>query len=179
MSISRKVLQGLVIASAFGLFCCAAARAEDKPTVASAAPAASSSSTAAVPAEESATVTDAAAQSSAGPTAAAPADEIHDKQWHYDLLAYLCVPTIHGETGVRDYDKDIHVTASDLFSNFRGGFLGVFTPSYNRFSAPIDFIWMRLRPSTQIPFNPNYSLRATINMVIATPKVAYLMVNNP
>ena len=55
----------------------------------------------------------------------------------------------------------------------------MFTPSYNRFSAPVDYMWMRLRDSKAIPFQPDYSVRATLNMSIITPKVNYLAVNNP
>src|SRR5271163_4103972 len=167
MSISRKILQGLVIVSAFCVFCWAPARAEEQPAVASDAPLTSSASIAAVPRAEVSGAGDAAPQSSTNSTAAAPVDETHDNQWHYNAMAYLWVPQIHGTTGVRGFDTNVHVTASDLFSNFRGGILGAFIPSYNRFSAPIDFMWMRIRPSTQIPYDPNYSLRATINISIA------------
>jgi hypothetical protein len=52
---------------------------------------------------------------------------------------------LHGTEGIRGYDTNVQVTTCDIFSNFRGGFLGVFTPSYNRFSAPVDVPWMPLR----------------------------------
>jgi len=179
MSVFRKILQGLVIVSALGFFCWTSARAEEPPVVADAAFKDSSSLIAETSDETAATPAAGAPQSSANSPATPPADETHDNQWHYLAMAYLWVPQIHGTTGVRGFDTNVHVTASDLFSNFRGGILGVFTPSFNRFSAPIDFMWMRIRPSTQIPFDPSYSLRATINMSIATPKVAYLILNNP
>jgi hypothetical protein len=88
---------------------------------------------------------------------------------------------MHGTVGVAGYDTNVHVTTGDIFSNFRGGFLGVFTPSYNRFSAPIDVLWMRLRASKPVPSEvfPGYSLRATLNESIISPKVNYLVVSYP
>jgi hypothetical protein len=81
--------------------------------------------------------------------------------------------------GIRGFDASVHVTAGEIFSHFRGGLLGVFTPTYGRFSAPIDFMWMRLKDDKAIPFNPAYSVQALLNMSIVTPKVNYLVVNNP
>jgi len=66
-------------------------------------------------------------------------DELHDKKWHYSATGYLWIPGIHGTIGVRGFDASIHVSGSEIFSNFRGGLLGVFTPSYHRFSAPVDY----------------------------------------
>ncbi len=105
--------------------------------------------------------------------------DLSDSKWHFYGTGYIWIPGIHGTVGIRGFDASVHVTAGDIFSNFRGGFLGVFTPTYNRFSAPVDFIWMRLRDSRAIPFVPDYSVRATLNMSIVTPKVNYLLVNNP
>ncbi len=108
-------------------------------------------------------------------------DELHDKKWHYYGTVYLWVPSMHGDVGIHGYDTNLHVTTGDIFSNFRGGFLGVFTPSYNRFSAPVDVLWMRLRASKPVPSEafPGYSVRATLNETIISPKVNYLAVNTP
>jgi hypothetical protein len=121
----------------------------------------------------------AAAQTASGTLYASADADLSDSKWHYYGTAYIWFPGIHGTVGIRGFDTNVHVTAGEIFSNFRGGFLGAFTPTYNRFSAPADFIWLRLRDSKAIPFAPNYSVRATMNVIIATPKVAYLMVNNP
>jgi hypothetical protein len=140
------------------------------------------------PAENTAVVADAsqpsAVASLSGPqsgTATASPDETPDKKWHYYGMVYLWVPSMHGTAGIRGYDTNVHVTTGDIFSNFRGGFLGVFTPSYNRFSAPVDVLWMRLRASQPVPSEafPGYSVRATLNESIITPKVNYLAVNTP
>jgi len=112
-------------------------------------------------------------------------DELHDKKWHYYGTVYLWVPTMHGTVGVAGYDTNVHVSTGEIFSNFRGGFLGVFTPTYNRFSAPIDVLWMRLRSSKPVPFVPvdgsdeGLSVRATLNESIITPKVNYLAFDSP
>jgi hypothetical protein len=106
--------------------------------------------------------------------------ELHDNKWHVYGTAYLWVPSMHGSVGVAGYDTNVHVTTGDIFSNFRGGFLGVFTPTYNRFSAPVDVLWMRLRASKPVPSEdyPGYSIRATLNETIITPKVNYLAFDN-
>jgi hypothetical protein len=112
-------------------------------------------------------------------------DETSDNQWHVYGTAYLWIPTMHGTVGVRGYDTNIHVSTGEIFSNFRGGILGVFTPTYNRFSAPLDVLWMRLRPSKQVPYVPvdgsssDYYVRALLNESIITPKAAYLALDNP
>ncbi len=111
--------------------------------------------------------------------------ELHDNTWHIYGTAYLWVPTMHGSVGVAGYDTNLHITTGDIFSNFRGGFLGVFTPTYNRWSAPVDVLWMRLRSSKPVPYVPvdggdtGYSVRATLNESIITPKLNYLAVATP
>jgi opacity protein-like surface antigen len=40
-------------------------------------------------------------------------------------------------------------------------------------------MWMRLKDSKAIPFAPGYSVQALLNQSIITPKVSYLLVNNP
>jgi hypothetical protein len=91
----------------------------------------------------------------------------------------LWIPGIHGTVGIRGFDTSVHVSAGDIFSNFKGGLLGTFIPTYNRFSAPVDYMWMRLQDGRAIAFNPAYSVKATLNFSIITPKVAYLIVNHP
>lgn len=165
----------------------------DSPSVTEPAQPAEDTATSASPSQPSeATATLASPQTTATTKAtAAPNsfgnsdDELHDKKWHYYGTVYLWVPSMHGTVGVAGYDTNVHVTTGDIFSNFRGGFLGVFTPSYNRFSAPVDVLWMRLRSSKPVPYVPvdgsdtDYALRATLNESIITPKVNYLAVDDP
>src|SRR5271170_7618206 len=117
-----------------------------------------------------------AAQTASG---ASPDADLTDKQWHYYAMVYIWFPGIHGTAGIRGFDTSVHVTASEIFSNFRGGFLGDFIPTYGRFSAPTYLLWMRLRDSKAIPFAPDYSVRTDLGLTILTPKVNYLLVNNP
>ncbi len=120
-----------------------------------------------------------AAQTPSGASSAGPDADLTDKKWHYYGMGYIWFPGIHGTVGIRGFDTSVHVTAGEIFSNFRGGFLGDFIPTYGRFSAPVDFLWMRLRDSKAIPFAPDYSVRADLGMSIITPKVNYLILNNP
>ncbi len=135
------------------------------------------------PPAEGQSSTTASQKQSGSPFGSAP-DETSDNTWHYYATGYLWIPGVHGTVGVRGFDTSIHVSSSDIFSNFKGGLLGVFTPTYNRWSFPIDYLWMRLQDSKSIPFVPvdtatPYSVQATLNESIVTPKANYLMVNNP
>ncbi len=197
MSSSRPILHAIVVCSLASFLFCTSARSEEAaaianpvtPAVAStnisdtAAPAEppATAPDSAMPAEQTATATSPQSSAQSGTAAAGPVDETSDKKWHIYGTVYLWVPEMHGTIGVRGYDTNIHVTTGDIFSNFRGGFLGVFTPSYNRFSAPVDVLWMRLRASKPVPSEvyPGYSVRATLNESIITPKVNYLILNDP
>ena len=98
-----------------------------------------------------------AAQTSSGTGWASSNADLTDNKWHFYGTGYIWFPGISGTVGIRGFDASVHVTAGEIFSNFRGGFVGVFTPTYNRFSAPVDVMWMRLKDSKAIPFAPNYS----------------------
>jgi opacity protein-like surface antigen len=105
--------------------------------------------------------------------------DLTDNKWHYYGMGYIWFPGITGTVGVRGFETSVHVTAGEIFSDFRGGLLGTFVPTYNRFSAPVDFMWMRLKDSKAIPLDPAYSVQALLTMRIVTPKVSYLLLNNP
>jgi hypothetical protein len=76
-----------------------------------------------------------AGQTSSGTSSDA---DLTDNQWHYYGTGYIWFPGIHGTAGIRGFDASVHVSAGEIFSNFKGGFLGAFTPTYNRFSVPMD-----------------------------------------
>jgi len=121
-----------------------------------------------------------AAQATSGSPLLASSDtDLTDNKWHYYATGYLWIPGIHGTVGVRGFDTNVHVTAGEIFSNFSGGLLGAFIPTYNRFSVPIDYMWMRLKDDKAIPYNPAYSVQALLNFSVVTPKVAYMVVKNP
>ncbi len=156
----------LTFAGSLALVLCAPAIAQQRADLVS------PDQTESTPAPQKAT----AAQTSSGTS---PDADLTDKQWHYYGMAYIWFPGIHGTAGIRGFDTSVHVTAGEIFSNFRGGFLGDFIPTCGRFSAPTDILWMRLRDSKAIPFPPDYSVRTDLGMTIITPKVNYLLVNNP
>jgi hypothetical protein len=197
---SQKMFKALVFGALVCLFCCTAARSQDVAARANSAqppkdsvtvPESATVAGPAQPSGEAPVTADPSQPSEAAATLASPpaqvgqvpaplgGSETSDNKWHYYATGYLWIPGIHGEVGAHGFDTSIHVSGSEIFSNFRGGFLGVFTPSYNRFSAPVDFMWMRLRDSKSIPVAPNYSVRATLNFSVATPKVNVLVVDNP
>jgi hypothetical protein len=156
MSFAKTVFQGLIVGSLFGLGC----------GVASAT-------------DEAATAVVASSQTSAISPVSSPVDETSDSKWHLYGVSYLWFPGIHGTLGVRGFDTSVHVSAIDLLSNFRFGIMGAVIPTYNRFSAPVDYFWVRLKDSKAIPLDPNYSVSAKVTESIITPKVSYLMVNHP
>jgi hypothetical protein len=156
MSVSRKMLNGLVFGLALSSACCTGA------------------------AEEEAAVASAVSQASPSlPAASTPVDETSDSKWHFYSTGYLWFPGMHGTVGFLGRDASVHVSPVSLLSNFNFGIMGAFTPTYNRFSAPVDFVWVRLKDSKAIPFNPAYSVQARVTQSILTPKVNYLLVNNP
>jgi len=114
-----------------------------------------------------------------GTSFASSNDELADNKWHVYGAGYLWLPGIHGTLGVRGYDTDVHVSAIDLLQKFRLGLMGTFVPTYNRFSFPVDYIWIKLKDDKAIPPAPPYSVQAVVKESIVTPKFAYLMVNNP
>jgi hypothetical protein len=158
MKSARKVIHILVFGLVLGPVCFRTAIAED---------AAIPSADAAVP------------QASSSPPGSSVVDETADSKWHFYNTGYLWLPGIHGTLGVRGFDTSVHVSAIDLLSNFRLGFMGTFIPTYNRFSAPVDYFWVRLKDSKAIPSDPDYSVSAKVTESIITPKVAFLMINRP
>jgi hypothetical protein len=155
MNIAKRVLQGLMFGSLLGVGCGVAAADETPDTVA------------------------AAIQTSANSAVSTPLDETSDSKWHLYGVGYVWLPGIHGTLGVRGFDTSVHVSAIDLVSNFRFGIMGAVIPTYNRFSAPVDYFWVRLKDSKAIPADPTYSVSAKVTESIITPKVSYLLVNHP
>ena len=122
------------------------------------------------------------------PTTQAPPDrtsfasndaELNDNKWHFYSAGYLWLPGIHGELGVRGYQTGVHVSAIDLLTKFRLGLMGTVVPTYNRFSAPVDYFWVKLKDNKAVPPDPSYQLQTTIKESVVSPKLAYLVVNNP
>lgn len=118
-------------------------------------------------------------QSVSTPSYASSGDEASDSKWHVYGTGYLWFPGVHGEVGVRGLDVGVHVSAIDLLEHFRFGIMGAVIPSYNRWSMPVDYLFVRLRDDKTIPFFPNYAAQVKLTESIFTPKVALLVVNKP
>jgi hypothetical protein len=87
-----------------------------------------------------------AAQTPSGPSSFASSDaELTDNKWHYYGLGYLWIPGIHGTVGIRGFDTSVHVSAGDIFSNFKGGLLGTFIPTYKPASTVRSRLWPPFR----------------------------------
>jgi hypothetical protein len=59
-----------------------------------------------------------AAQTSSGTS---PDADLTDNKWHYYGMGYIWFPGITGTVGVRGFETSVHVTAGEIFSDFRGG----------------------------------------------------------
>jgi len=107
------------------------------------------------------------------------ASSTSDDTWHFDLGPYVFVPGIHGTVGVLGHDASVHVSGSDVLSNFNGGLAGFVQARKNRFVVPIDFIWTRIGTTQGIPLNDfgQTSVRFLQTQTIFTPKVGYRIVD--
>ena len=98
-----------------------------------------------------------------------------DDAWHFNVAPYVFIPGIHGTVGVFGHDASVHVTGSDVLSDFNGGLAGYFMARKNRFVLPVDFFWARVATTKGFPLNElgQNSLRALVSEVIFTPKAGY------
>ncbi len=122
-----------------------------------------------------ATIQEQAPNAPTPPKAAAATDDV----WHFDISPYVFVPGIHGTVGVLSHDASVHVSGSDVLSNFNGGFAGFVQARKNRFVMPIDFFWARLDTTQGIPLTDvgQSSVRFLQSQIIFTPKVGYRIVD--
>jgi hypothetical protein len=113
------------------------------------------------------------------PSAQKAASPSEDGVWHFDVAPYVFVPGIHGTVGVLGHDASVHVSGSDVLSNFNGGFAGFVQARKNRFILPIDFIWARTGTTQGIPLTDlgQSSIRFLETQTIFTPKVGYRIVD--
>lgn len=113
------------------------------------------------------------------PSAQKTASPSEDDAWHFDISPYVFVPGIHGTVGALGHDASVHVSGSDVLSNFNGGLAGFFQARKNRFVLPIDFFWARLGTTQGIPLTDvgQSSIRFEQTQTILTPKVGYRIVD--
>jgi len=102
-----------------------------------------------------------------------------DDSWKFDLAPYVYFPGMHGTIGARGRYASIHMSGSDLLSNFNGGFAGFMQARKGRWVIPIDFMWARVATTKGLPLNEfgQDSVRALVSQVIFTPKFGYRVVD--
>lgn len=103
-----------------------------------------------------------------------------DEGSHVDIAPYLWFPAINGTVGADGYQTSVHVSASDVLSNFNFGLMGAADIRYNRIIIPVDFLWARLEDTKGIPLGEDAeSVHAKLNEDIFTQKIGYRLVSGP
>lgn len=101
-----------------------------------------------------------------------------DDAWHFDVAPYLWFAGMHGTVGVRGYDTGIHASFSQIFDYLNLGLMVAAEPRYKKFSAPVDFMWLKLSDDKALPFEIGpTSIKAKMNQTMFTPKAAYRLVD--
>jgi hypothetical protein len=102
-----------------------------------------------------------------------------DDGWHFDVGPYVWLPGVWGTVGGDNHNASIHVTGSEMLSNFNGGLAGYVVARKGRFVMPVDFMWARIATTKGVPLNDfdQSSVRAQLNQVIFTPKAGYRIVD--
>ena len=101
-----------------------------------------------------------------------------DDVWHFGLSPYLWFAGVHGTVGVRGYETGIHASFSEIFDYLNLGLMFAAEPRYKKFSAPVDFMWMKLSDDKALPFEIGpTSIKAKMNQTMFTPKAAYRLVD--
>ena len=128
--------------------------------------------------------TDLTVQDQSSPSASSSASQTarsaDDDSWHFILAPYLWFPGIHGTVGALGHNASVHVSGSDVLSNFNFGIMGAVEARKKRFVMPIDFMWVRLGDEAGIPLNDfgQTSIKAHMTQSIFTPKFGYRIVDN-
>ena len=109
------------------------------------------------------------------PQAQGQAMSTSDDAWQFDVAPYIWIPGVHGTVGALGHSASVHVSGSDLLSNFNGGFAGFIQARKNRWVIPIDLIWTKLATTQGIPLNDfgQTAARVELNQVIFSPKFGY------
>jgi hypothetical protein len=111
------------------------------------------------------------------PQAAAATDPNNDV-WHFAVAPYLWFAGMHGTVGARGYDASVHASFGDIFSYLNLGLMVAAEPRYKKFSAPVDFMWMKLSDNKSLPFQIGpTAIKTKINEDLLTPKGAYRLVD--
>jgi hypothetical protein len=179
---NQTIIRVLSISLTLGLGLCATGRAQEMATPADVHPSLNAATSAPslfdLSAATSQTVTQTTVSATTPPKPTL-SDDIADGKWHFSNTGYTWLPSVHGTSGIGGYNAGLNITAWDLVKNTTFSIQDLFEPQYKRISFPIDFIWLRLNASKAVPFDPNYTFNVKATQSILTPKVAFLLVNQP
>jgi len=122
------------------------------------------------PSAGNAATTDSAQDSPPG-----PAGSSSDPSWRFDLAPFIYVPGIHGTVGARGHDLSVHVSGSDVLSNFNGGLAGIFEADKGRFVMPVNFFWARLATTKDFLLTDagQRSARLELNQTVFNPMAGF------
>ena len=103
-----------------------------------------------------------------------------DDSWHLDVAPYVWIPGVYGTVGVRGHEASVHVTGSDMLSNFNGGLAGMMEARKGRIVLPVDINWARVATTKAINLTElgQTEVRAQLNQVIFTPKFGFRLVDS-
>ena len=119
------------------------------------------------------------AQASPGEAPAPEKAAADDKDgFHFAITPYLWFAGIHGTAGVLGHDAGVHVSFTDLAKHLDIGLMLAAEPRYKRFSAPVDFMWMKLSADKASPLEVGPT-SASVKIIVSllTPKAAYRVVD--
>src|SRR5271165_2170633 len=102
-----------------------------------------------------------------------------DDSWHVDFAPYVWFPGLHGTVGALGHDASVHVSGSDVLSNFQGGIAGMLNIRKGRIVIPLDFIYAKVATTKGIPLNDlgQSQVRADVTQGIYNPAIGYRAVN--
>ncbi len=118
--------------------------------------------------------------SSAAPAQAttSTATDPNNDVWHFAVAPYLWFAGMHGTVGARGYEAGVHASFGDIFSYLNFGLMVAAEPRYKRFSAPVDFMWIKLSDDKSLPFEIGpTAIKVKLNQDMLTPKAAYRLVD--
>src|SRR5208337_1944717 len=103
----------------------------------------------------------------------------NDDGWHFIIAPYLWFPGLSGTVGALGHTSSVHVSASDVLSNFNFGLMGAVEASKDRLVFPVDFMWVRLTDDKGLPDTDlgERSVKVYVTESILTPKFGYRVVD--
>ena len=102
-----------------------------------------------------------------------------DDSWHFDFAPYVWFPGMHGTVGAVGHDASVHVSGTDVLSNFQGGIAGMLGIRKGRIVIPLDFIYAKVATTQGLPLNDfgQSQVRAEVTQGIYNPDIGYRAVD--